>query len=591
MKKQFLLLILLVGCAHVKPGSDSAGSSKPLPPWVVESDVMASEFSKAFGERYPESASALGFNEFDSKGMLVDNTMEGKDRALYLDWQKRINTELKKDLDPELKADLQIFLDFIDLQIEGLDISRKNAEIVFFPASKFVYVSLQGLVNPQSPAVRKKAATDRFRDYVRGRDIFKPLLVAEKEFFSYQMNLYKNRAKFFPFKKEIELYLQESDEYLDGIHELLSISGRMDWENDFATFQRQVRSYNTFVKKNILPKARTDFRLPVSSYTYLLKARGFKTTPEKLISLGESGYKDLYKQFKLVAASLAKKHNLKDSNPVSVVKFFKSQQVIDSEDVEALYKDVSERLTSIITLNELVSLPSAPLKIRLAEEAESKAAPVPHLLPPPLVNNKGERPEFVLPTARDKMPFDDFSHPNVAIVLTAHEGRPGHDLQFSQMLDRGVSMIRSRYAFNNVNVEGWALYAEDLVYSYINEEEQFFALQMRLWRMARAFLDPQLQLGKISSQRVIDLFTKELGVSTEMANLELRRYTFDSPGQAPAYYYGYLLVKEMNQEARKRLGDKYRDMCFNDQLLSYGLLPLSMTAEKMKEDLRCHGLK
>lgn len=31
-------------------------------------------------------------------------------------------------------------------------------------------------------------------------------------------------------------------------------------------------------------------------------------------------------------------------------------------------------------------------------------------------------------------------------------------MQFSQKLDNGQSIIRSRYANNNVNIEGWALY-------------------------------------------------------------------------------------------------------------------------------------
>ena len=30
------------------------------------------------------------------------------------------------------------------------------------------------------------------------------------------------------------------------------------------------------------------------------------------------------------------------------------------------------------------------------------------------------------------------------------------------MLDEGTSLIRARFAFNNVNVEGWGLYAESL---------------------------------------------------------------------------------------------------------------------------------
>jgi uncharacterized protein (DUF885 family) len=160
-------------------------------------------------------------------------------------------------------------------------------------------------------------------------------------------------------------------------------------------------------------------------------------------------------------------------------------------------------------------------------------------------------------------------------------------MQFSQMLDQGVSVIRSRYAMNSVNIEGWALFAEDLVYPYLSPEEQFFAIQTRLWRVARMFLDPQLQLGQISEQRVLDVFTKELGVSSAMAHLEARRYKFDDIGQAPSYYHGYLIVKKMRDEAAKRLGDSFSLRCFNDKLLTFGLLPLRISSERMKRELTC----
>lgn len=163
----------------------------------------------------------------------------------------------------------------------------------------------------------------------------------------------------------------------------------------------------------------------------------------------------------------------------------------------------------------------------------------------------------------------------------------GHDMQFSQMLDNGVSVIRSRYAVNNVNIEGWALYAEDLVYPYLTPEEQLFGIQTRLWRIVRMFLDPQIQLGLIKDERVIEVFTQELGVSKVMAGLELKRYKYEDIGQAPSYYEGYLIVSQMRAEAEKRLGAKFNLKCFNDRLLSFGLLPLSISSERMETVSHC----
>ena len=67
-----------------------------------------------------------------------------------------------------------------------------------------------------------------------------------------------------------------------------------------------------------------------------------------------------------------------------------------------------------------------------------------------------------------------------------HEGRPGHELQFAQMVANGVSQARALYAFNSVNVEGWALYAEAEMLPYEPVEGQLIALQHRLLRQSRA---------------------------------------------------------------------------------------------------------
>ena len=53
--------------------------------------------------------------------------------------------------------------------------------------------------------------------------------------------------------------------------------------------------------------------------------------------------------------------------------------------------------------------------------------------------------------------YDDFNVGSAAWTLRAHEGRPGHALQFTIMVERDVSLARSMFAFDSFNVEGWAL--------------------------------------------------------------------------------------------------------------------------------------
>ena len=150
-----------------------------------------------------------------------------------------------------------------------------------------------------------------------------------------------------------------------------------------------------------------------------------------------------------------------------------------------------------------MTLPQRAARIRLASEAESAATPAPNMRPPRLIGNKGEIGEFVLPL---RVPtagaaggaltgFDDFTFDAASWTLTAHEARPGHELQFASLVEKGVSLARAVFAFNSVNVEGWALYAEAEMKPYLPLDGQLVALQHRLMRAARAFLDPELQAG------------------------------------------------------------------------------------------------
>jgi uncharacterized protein (DUF885 family) len=163
-----------------------------------------------------------------------------------------------------------------------------------------------------------------------------------------------------------------------------------------------------------------------------------------------------------------------------------------------------------------------------------------------------------------------------------HEGRPGHELQFAQMVANGVSQARALYAFNSVNVEGWALYAEAEMLPYEPVEGQLIALQHRLLRQSRAMLDPMLNLGLTdvaTAQRILE----EDGFSPAMVKQELDRYTFRAPGQAGSYFYGYSQLADLRVATELALGDKFDRLAFNDFIVGEGLLPVSLLGKAVRE--------
>ena len=97
----------------------------------------------------------------------------------------------------------------------------------------------------------------------------------------------------------------------------------------------------------------------------------------------------------------------------------------------------------------------------------------------------------------------------------------------------GVSTARVVFAFNSANVEGWALYAEAVIKQYLPPEGQIGALQMRMMREARAFLDPMLNLGLIEPDAAKRFLMEEVMLSEPMAKQEVDRYTFQRRGRRP----------------------------------------------------------
>jgi uncharacterized protein (DUF885 family) len=207
-----------------------------------------------------------------------------------------------------------------------------------------------------------------------------------------------------------------------------------------------------------------------------------------------------------------------------------------------------------------------------------------------LIGNTGEQGQFVLPVSNPAAAgkpgeaYDDFNFPAVAWTLSAHEGRPGHELQFSAMIERGVSQARTLYAFNSVNVEGWALYAEAEMQPYEPLDGQLFALQARAQRAARAFLDPMVNLGQVTPEGVKSFLMDEVGLSEGMATQEMQRYVFRAPGQATSYFYGYQRLMETREAAEVALRQRFDRKAFNDFVLAQGLLPPRLLRKAVLEE-------
>jgi uncharacterized protein (DUF885 family) len=298
----------------------------------------------------------------------------------------------------------------------------------------------------------------------------------------------------------------------------------------------------------------------------------------------------MQEEMKPIAAQIAKQRSLPSADYRDVIRELKKQQLV-GDAILPFYQDWLKQIEKIIVDHEIVTLPDRPARIRIATAAETAQQPAPHMVPPPFLHNTGQKGEFVLPlnipagpgqSAAEK--YDDFTFDAAAWTLTAHEARPGHELQFDSMLERGVSLARVRYAFNSTNVEGWGLYSEYLIKPYMPLEGQLVSLDYRMLRAARAFLDPELQSGKIQPAEAKRVLEEDVVQSPAFAEEEVERYTYRAPGQANSYFYGYTKLIALRKDTEAAVGAKFDQKKYHDFILAQGLLPPDLLRKAVMED-------
>jgi Bacterial protein of unknown function (DUF885) len=554
-------------------------------PWIQQSNVYTDMLLNVELEHTPERGSRQGLAQFDSRisnPTLIDQLAERRELEAAL---LNLKAARKSERDKNVLEDLEILRKAFDLTFRTQDYELLH-EVPFLNASQMIFTGLRGLLDDQVAAERRPAAMLRLRKYAGMEDGYKPLTELLKQRALEQI---AKPGVIYPSKDEVETELGRNTNYVEGIATLFGKYKINDWEAPYAKLTSELAEYDDWVRANILPKARADFRLPPQKYALKFESYGIDIPPTQIAAMAHAAFVEYQAEMAPLAAQVAKAHGYPSADYRAVIAELKRQQ-ITGEAILPFFDNRLREIEKIIVAQNLVSLPSRAAIIRLATAAETAQQPAPHMTSPPLLHNTGQRGEFVLPlnipsaTGGTEDKYDDFTFDAVAWTLTAHEARPGHELQYDSMVERGVSVARALYAFNSTNAEGWGLYSEYIMQPYEPVEGQLLTLQLRLLRAARAFLDPELQSGKVTTAQAYAVLEKDVMLSHAFAKEEVERFTYRSPGQANSYFYGYTRLLSLRKETESKLGAKFDARKFHDFILNQGLLPPDLMRKTVLED-------
>jgi uncharacterized protein (DUF885 family) len=219
-------------------------------------------------------------------------------------------------------------------------------------------------------------------------------------------------------------------------------------------------------------------------------------------------------------------------------------------------------------------LPSAGCVVEAVPDALAPGLPAAYYSPPP---SDGSRPGTYFANTHDATRRNRFE----AEVIAFHEAVPGHHLERASAAElEGIPTFQQRGGYMAYS-EGWGLYSERLADEmglYSSDTMRLGMLTADAWRSTRLVVDTGIHALGWSRDQALEFFGTHVPLDPAEAAVEVDRY-IGMPGQALSYKVGQREILRLRDDARARLGDRFRIQGFHTTVLRHGGVPLALLAD------------
>ncbi len=243
------------------------------------------------------------------------------------------------------------------------------------------------------------------------------------------------------------------------------------------------------------------------------------------------------------------------------------------------YESREAEMIAFLKDNKLVTVPEylGRFEIRQLPDAFKPTSPGGFMNPPGLYD-KDPTGFYFIPTYN---PESKNFYIRAAIEdprpILGHEGIPGHFMQLS-IANHLPNEIRRQHG-DNVFVEGWALYGEEMLLRRglypENSPAHGQILRLSRYRSARIGVDVNLHTGRWSFEEAVKYFQEAGGLDREAAEGEAAGAASD-PTQKISYITGKWQIMNLLGKYRDQKGPDFSLGKFHDDLIKHGSLPLSI---------------
>ena len=257
------------------------------------------------------------------------------------------------------------------------------------------------------------------------------------------------------------------------------------------------------------------------------------------------------------------------------------------QDSDDILKNLSKQMESDFpSISASFSIPSFTATVKdVSTSLEDFTAPAYYLVPP------------IDDTSQNSIYINQSSVPSGLELYTtlAHEGYPGHLYQttYYQLYreKENLPYLRSTLNYGGY-VEGWALYAELLSYDYAanllvsDTGKEDYRLLFDIYKQERcvslamlSLLDIGIHYYGLTIDRVAELLEAP-GIQDYDTITDIYEYIVEEPANYPKYYWSYLEILSLKEEAKEKMDDYYSDYAFHQFFLESG--PSDFSSLKMR---------
>ena len=344
--------------------------------------------------------------------------------------------------------------------------------------------------------------------------------------------------------------------------------------------QPAFRKFKDFMQTEYIPLARDTFAClyyPTGSDYYGHCIRRHTTTHKNAMEIhkiGQSEVARILKQMQQIISEVGFEGDFS-----AFIEHLRTDSSFYHDDPEELlrgYRDICKRADAM--LPQLFGrLPRAPYGVRKIPDFEAPRSTTAYYRPAP---PDGSQPGWFYANTHDLK-----SRPRYEMeALALHEAVPGHHLQLALQNElENLPRWRTTTHFT-AYIEGWGLYSESLGEAmgfYQDPYSRFGQLSYEMWRALRLVVDTGIHHLGWSRQQAIDVMLENSALSIKNIESEVDRY-ISWPGQALAYKIGELVIQELVQDARSKLGERFDIRSFHDHLLQEGSMPLDLLRSRME---------